>query len=488
MSFQKELKLLLASNHLCLYVVTEEEERAIYTIQSVLKQENSVSVYFWDFIEGYQNNPNYPKQEARNPLGALEFIEKQDNKTTKLFILKDYHVFLNDISIIRKIKNLVYYLSESNSYIIILAPEVQIPRLLKEIVTVIEFPLPSYQEIKVELQRLFDVLKVDSTSYIHSLCLAYKGFSIDKIRKSISKFIFSNKSLQDIISMIVEEKKELIRRTDILDLYSMEDQLDDIGGLNNLKSWLNKRTFSFSEQAYNYGLPAPRGVLLVGVQGTGKSLSAKAISRQWQIPLLKLDVGKIFAGLVGESEERVRKVIQLSEQLAPCVLWIDEIDKAFAKMSTNVDSGTTNRVLSSLLTWLSEKNTQVFVVATANNVLALPSELLRKGRFDEIFFLDLPNSSERYSIFRIHLQKVRPLTWQTYDIEELSQRTLNFSGAEIKQLVVEAMYNAFSEKRDFTTNDILDAIEESVPLAFTDQDSIESLQQWAKTGKTRLAS
>nr|YP_009546588.1 hypothetical protein [Gelidium kathyanniae]AYO27936.1 hypothetical protein [Gelidium kathyanniae] len=489
MSFQEKLKLLLVSQYVCLYVVTEEEDRFIQTIQTVLKtQEKNVSTYFWDFIEGYHNNPNYTSQESRNPLGALEFIEKQTNKNLKIFILKDYHVFLNDISIIRKVKNLVQYLRESNSYIIILAPEIQVPRLLKEVINIVEFPLPNYEEIKIELQRLFDVLHIDSTSYIDSLCLACKGFSIDRIRKSISKFIFSNKSLESIISIITEEKKELIRQTDVLDLYTMQDQWEDIGGLDNLKLWLSKRAFSFSTQAFNYGLPAPKGVLLVGVQGTGKSLSAKAISKQWQLPLLKLDIGKIFASLVGESEERIRKVIQLAEQLEPCILWIDEIDKAFTKISVNTDSGTTNRVLSSFLTWLSEKNTHVFIVATANNVLALPTELMRKGRFDEIFFLDLPTLKERYSIFTIHLKKVRPLTWQFYDIHKLSQRTCNFSGAEIKQLIVEAMYNAFYEKRDFTTEDIICVIKEYIPLAFTDQDVVVSLQNWAKAGKVKLAS
>lgn len=489
MLFQEKLKLLLASQYVCLYVVTEEEDRFINTIQAIVTtQERNISIYFWDFIEGYNNNPNYISQESRNPLGALEFIEKQTNKNIKLFILKDYHVFLNDISIIRKIKNLVQYLRESDSYIIILASEIQVPRLLQEVISIIQFPLPDYKEIRLELQRLFDVLHVDSTYYIDSLCLACQGFSIDRIRKSISKFIFSNKSLESIISIITEEKKELIRQTDVLDLYTIQDQWEDIGGLDNLKLWLSKRAFSFSTQAFNYGLPAPKGVLLVGVQGTGKSLSAKAISKQWCLPLLKLDIGKVFASLVGESEERIRKVIQLAEQLEPCILWIDEIDKAFTKISVNTDSGTTNRVLSSLLTWLSEKKTHVFVVATANNILSLPTELLRKGRFDEIFFLDLPTFKERYSIFKIHLKKVRPLTWQSYDIHILSQKTPSFSGAEIKQLIVEAMYNAFYEKRDFTTEDMIYVIKESIPLAFTDQDTVVSLQNWAKTGKVRLAS
>ena len=488
MSFQEKLKLFLASKHIFLYILTEEEERLIATLRDMFKNELNISIYIWDFIQGYQDNPNYSAKGARNPLGALEFIETQNSGDVQLFILKDYHVFLNDVSIIRKIKNLASYLQQSNACVIILASEIKIPPLLQETFTLVDFPLPTILEIKAELQRLFDILQIDSSPYLDDLCLAYKGFSIDKIRKSIAKFMFSSKSLKDIIPMIIEEKKDLIRRTDVLDLYVIQDEWEDIGGLSNLKLWLDKRTFSFSQQARNYGLPSPKGVLLVGIQGTGKSLSAKAISKRWELPLLKLDIGKIFASLVGESEERMRKVIQLAEQLAPCILWVDEIDKAFTKISSSTDSGTTSRVLSSFLTWLSEKNTAVFVVATANSILTLPAELLRKGRFDEIFFLDLPTQSERYSIFEIHLQKVRPLTWQVYDIDQLSQKTSNFSGAEIRQLIIEAMHNAFYEKRDFTTGDILDVIKESVPLAFTDRETVTSLQEWAKKGKTRLAS
>nr|YP_009295851.1 hypothetical protein Schim_105 [Schimmelmannia schousboei]AOM64786.1 hypothetical protein Schim_105 [Schimmelmannia schousboei] len=487
MHFEEEIKLLLSSRHLIIYIITDEEERLEYTISQITQRDCQYSIYSWDFIDGYYNNPNYVKQAIRNPLGALEFIDNLESKTPKIFFLKDFHVFINDISIIRKLKNLYRSLKKSNSHIVICASEIQIPILLRENITLLEFPLPNYQEIKAELKRLFSVLQMNSDLFLEDLVIAYKGFSIERIRRSIAKVILSDRSLDDIINIISEEKKQLIQQTDILEFYNSTNKLEDIGGLVNLKDWLTKRTDSFSKQAQNYGIPSPRGVLLVGIQGTGKSLSAKAISQHWGIPLLKLDVGKIFAGIVGQSEERMRSMIKLSEQSAPCILWIDEIDKAFTKLTSSNDSGTTNRILSSLLTWLSEKESQVFIVATANNVLSLPAELLRKGRFDEIFFLDLPNFQERSSIFQIHLMKVRPLTWRNYNIAYLSNLTDNFSGAEIKQAIIEAMHNAFYEKRDFTTEDISIVIHEFIPLSFTDQESIYTLQSWAKSGKIRFA-
>nr|YP_009293731.1 hypothetical protein Rhodyp_135 [Rhodymenia pseudopalmata]AOM64413.1 hypothetical protein Rhodyp_135 [Rhodymenia pseudopalmata] len=488
MHFESELKLLLMSQHSLLYVVTDEEERLEYTLRKIIEQELSGFMYYWDFIEGYHDNPNNAKKATGNPLGALEFIDNSTSGTSKFFILKDFHVFMNDISVIRKIKNIAKKLKNINCNIIISASEIQFPPLLKNSITVIEFPLPNVQEIQIELERLSKVLSINSSVCIRDLAVAYKGFTIDKIRRSVAKFISSQKSIDSITDCILEEKKQLIQQTDILEFYPCNNNLSDIGGLINLKKWLVKRSDAFSQQARTYGLPSPKGVLLVGIQGTGKSLSAKAISEQWKIPLLKLDVGKIFAGIIGESEKRMRRMIAISEQSAPCILWIDEIDKAFSRLNQSTDSGTTNRVLSSFLTWLSEKETQVFIVATANNISLLPAELVRKGRFDEIFFLDLPRKEERANIFRIHLMKLRPLSWKNFDLTHLSILTEGFSGAEIKQSILEAMHDAFYEKREFNTRDISNAIKEFIPLSFSDKSSISALQNWAKLGKVRLAS
>lgn len=488
MCFEEEFVLLLLSRHLLVYITTYEEQRLEYTIRYIIDKYYPSNIYCWNFIDGYQNNPNYNNQANRNPLAALDLIESCDSSISSIFILKDFYLFMNDISIIRKIKNLFIKLKDSNFHIVITASEIQIPSLLREIVTVLEFPLPNLQEIKAELSRLLSLINLDFNVDIDNLALSYKGMSIDLIRRSIAKWVSSQKSIDHLVNIISEEKKKIIQQTDILTFYPVTNTLEDIGGLFNLKEWLIKRSNSFSKQAQNYGIPSPRGIMLVGIQGTGKSLSAKAISQQWNLPLFRLDMGKVFGGIVGESESKMRQVIKLSEESAPCILWIDEIDKVFNRMNNNGDSGTTNRVLSSFLVWLSEKEKPVFIVTTANNILCLPPEMLRKGRFDEVFFLDLPNNQERYKIFQIHLKKIRPLTWQNYNIQYLSELTDSFSGAEIKQTIVEAMHNAFYNKRDFTTDDVINVIKEFVPLAFTNQSVILSLQEWARLGKVRPAS
>lgn len=486
MNFETQLKLLLLSYNSLIYIVTEEEERLEYVIQNLSHEVFNGSVCCWNFIDGYKHNPNYAKHGARNPLEALEIIEKSEFETTKVFLLKDFNNFINDLSIIRKLKNISQTLKKTDKRIIICASEIEVPKLLREYVTTLDFPLPNEKEIQIELRKLLQIIDVNE-SYIEELALIYKGFTIERIRKSISRFLFIQENKSKILYSILEEKKQLIQQTDILEFCGTKNNLQDIGGLNNLKQWLKKRINAFSKKAQQYGIPYPKGILLIGIQGTGKSLSAKAISQEWKLPLLKLDVGKIFTGIVGQSELRVRKMIKLSEQLAPCILWIDEIDKAFIKSNNYTDSGTSNRVLSSLLNWLSEKQKEVFVVATANNVLQLPPELIRKGRFDEIFFIDLPNINERKNIFQIHLKKIRPLSWQKYDTKYLSQITDKFSGAEIEQVIVDSMFNAFHEKREFTTQDIEASIRNSTPLAYTNEIDIRQIQEWAYSKGIQLA-
>jgi SpoVK/Ycf46/Vps4 family AAA+-type ATPase len=284
------------------------------------------------------------------------------------------------------------------------------------------------------------------------------------------------------------KKKQIISQTEILEYCSVNEQITNLGGLYNLKDWLIKRKTAFSIQAANYGLPTPRGLLLIGIQGTGKSLTAKAIANDWQLPLLKLDVGKLFGGIVGESESRLRQMIEVSETISPCILWIDEIDKAFTNTDSKGDSGTSNRVLATFISWLSEKTKPVFVISTANNIDLLPLEIIRKGRFDEIFFLDLPKIDERKEIFKIHLQEFRPNTWELFDYIKLSQLSESFSGAEIKQSIIEGMYQAFYEKREVTTEDICLALKEFVPLANLETSQMSKLQNWATSGQIRLAS
>ena len=324
---------------------------------------------------------------------------------------------------------------------------------------------------------------------LESLVRSCQGLSIERIRRVLSKIIANNQIIDSSsISIILKEKQQIINQTQILEFCSTSQTLDEVGGLDNLKLWLEQRSSSFSEKATNYGLPVPRGLLLVGVQGTGKSLTAKAIAHDWQLPLLRLDFGRLFAGIVGESESRVREMIRVAEALSPCIVWIDEIDKSFNQSEGKGDSGTTNRVLATFLTWLSEKTSQVFVVATANNFEVLPLELIRKGRFDEIFFVGLPVESERKQIFEVLLSQLRPDSVQNYDLQSLSKKAIDFSGAEIFQAIIEGMYIAFNENREFTTSDIMKGLNEIIPLAQLEKKKIQTLQQWALSGRIRTAS
>ena len=490
MKFSDELMLLLKARYPILYINTIEEDRVEYIIRKTIKTSLNRSIYTWDFIDGYTNNPNSEGFAKRNPLQALELVERLESVTPAIFLLKDFNRFLTDVSVARKLKNLSRILKFNPKTIIILASENNIPKELQDLITIIYFKLPTPEEINSELIRLIDSLNLSvEPQLVDNLTQACQGLSLERIRRVLSKIIVTYKKIDDkSISILLTEKKQIIRQTEILEYWSTNENIQKIGGVDNLKSWLKKRKTAFSKQASNYGLPTPRGLLLIGIQGTGKSLTAKAIATDWQLPLLKLDVGKLFGGIVGESESRLRKMIQIAETLSPCILWIDEIDKAFSNIESSGDSGTSNRILATFISWLSEKTQPVFVVATANNVELLPLEIIRKGRFDEIFFLDLPKKEEREEIFKIHIKQFRPNNWQGFNYSQLAQLSESFSGAEIKQSIIEAMYQAFYEKREFTTEDICMALRELIPLAQLETKQNLKLQNWALSGRIRLAS
>ena len=490
MKFNDELTLLLKARYPVIFINTIEEDRVEYVIRKHIKTNLNRSIYSWDFVDGYTNNPNNEGFAKRNPLQALELIERLTAETPAIFLLKDFNRFLTDISISRKLKNIARILKLQPKTIIIIGSDFNIPKELQDLITVLQFQLPNETEINQELTRLIDSLNIKIHSQLfESLTQTCQGLSLERIRRVLSKIIATHKTIdKNSIEILLSEKKQIISQTEILEYWSVTDKITSIGGVENLKEWLKKRKTSFSVQASNYGLPTPRGLLLVGIQGTGKSLTAKAIATEWQLPLLKLDVGKLFGGIVGESESRLRQMIEVSETLAPCILWIDEIDKAFSNNDSKGDSGTSNRVLGTFISWLSEKTKPVFVVATANNVDLLPLEIIRKGRFDEIFFLDLPKNQEREQIFKIHIQEFRPNTWDLFEYEKLAQLSESFSGAEIKQSIIEAMYLAFYEQREFTTDDICLALNELIPLAQLESNQTVRLQSWASSGRIRLAS
>jgi SpoVK/Ycf46/Vps4 family AAA+-type ATPase len=434
---------------------------------------------------------------------ALSRISKTTPDEATLFVLRDLHFILKhptqerNAPIVREIKNLVRELKHSRKTLILTSHSLELPMELIEEVTVIDFPLPDSREIHQLLTQLVAPDKLNLTELAkEQLIKACQGLSRARVQRVLAKALAAKQQINETdISAVLEEKKQAVRQTGILEFFTTQESLKSVGGLENLKQWVRMRQDVFSEEARRYGVPNPKGVLLVGIQGTGKSLSAKTIAHEWRLPLLRLDTGRLFGGIVGESESRVRQMIQLAEAIAPCVLWIDEIDKAFGNITSGADgdSGTSRRVFGSLITWMQEKTSSVFIVATANNVQILPAELLRKGRFDEIFFLNLPTEAERQDIFNVHLQRLRPNRLREFDLGLLARQTREFSGAEIQQVIIDAMHRAFGrgspgQRQDFTTEDMIRSIEETVPLAAIARPQIEALKQWAAEAGARTAS
>nr|YP_009394239.1 hypothetical protein [Leptosiphonia brodiei]ARW62801.1 hypothetical protein [Leptosiphonia brodiei] len=486
MKFEQKIKKVTKSNNHIIYVSTIEEE----ILENILiKINNKIfhnQIVIWDFIEGYQNQPTGFSSCKQNPLEALNMIQKYNTINENIFFLKDFNFFLNDLTINRKIKNLYKWLKQNNNYLFMSGIEMKIPTNLNNYIKCIKLPLPDEEEIKSEIQNFFNKTSINIEKHNNIICKTYKGFSRRQIRKSLFELLEKDLTISEIIQNIFKDKSENFSSVNGLKLCTQNTKIVKLAGFNNLKRWLKLRNIMFSKKAEAYGVRSPKGILLVGIQGTGKSLSAKSISQEWNLPLLKLDVGKIFASTLGESENRIDKVIEISQAMSPCVLWIDEIEKIFTKNSNNNDSGTTQRVTSIILNWLSDKTDETFILATANQINNLPIEMLRKGRFDEIFFVDLPNFKDRMNIFRAHLSVIRPITWNQYNIYYFCKISNGFSGAEIEQAIVNAMYLGFSQERELTSSDIVNAIDSIIPTARTHNNEIKKMRQWGYSGKTQI--
>lgn len=490
-----QLNLMIRARYPLLYIVAVEEEpveEIIYKVASLSKPSRRVLI--WDIVRGWNDN----NSAKGSPMPALNRVATTDENQNTIFVLKDLHHILKyplsdkNAPVVRELKNLTKELKRSRHALILISHALEVPPELSEEITVIDFPLPNVDEINLLIDQLVkpENLKVAGLAR-EQLVKACQGLSRARISRVLALALASKQQVDDSdIEKVLDEKKQAIRQTGILEFFQTVESMKNVGGLENLKAWVKMRKDAFTEEARCYGIPNPKGVLLVGIQGTGKSLSAKTIAHEWRLPLLRLDTGRLFGGIVGESESRVRQMIQLTEAIAPCVLWIDEIDKAFGNISSGIDgdSGTSRRVFGSLITWMQEKTTPVFIVATANNVRILPAELLRKGRFDEIFFLNLPTESERQDIFKVHLNRLRPSKVRDFDLGLLARQAKDFSGAEIEQVIIDAMHIAFGSRRDFSTEDIVRAIEETVPLAGVAKEQIEDLKYWAASAGARTAS
>ncbi|MGB3268237.1 MAG: AAA family ATPase [Microcoleus sp.] len=495
------LDLMIRARYSLLYIVGAEEEPIEAVIAQVALQVTPARrVLFWDIVRGWEDNGS----AKGSVMAALDRIGKTAVEEYTIFVLRDLHPILRapyterNAPVVRELRNLTRELKRSKKTIILTSHSLELPEELKEEVTVIDFPLPDVPEINHLISHIVEKPEQLQVSGLakEQLVKACQGLSRARIRRVLAKALAAKQQINESdIEGVLEEKQQAIRKTGILEFFNSRESLKSVGGLENLKQWVKMRQDAFTDEARRYGIPNPKGVLLVGIQGTGKSLSAKTIASEWRLPLLRLDTGRLFGGVVGESESRVRQMIQLAEAIAPCVLWIDEIDKAFGNIISggDGDSGTSRRVFGSLITWMQEKTSPVFIVATANNVRILPAELLRKGRFDEIFFLNLPSESERQDIFKVHLQRLRPTRLREFDLDVLAKSAKDFSGAEIEQVVIDGLYRAFGtfvngQRRDLTTEDVLRSIEDTVPLAAIARSQIEDLKQWAAQAGARTAS
>jgi ATP-dependent 26S proteasome regulatory subunit len=482
-----QLDLLIRSRTPILWIRSLEEERVESLLEQAAQRLGNRPLLRWDFVDGLRGAPNREGDAARNPMAALAALDPLPTGQEAILLLRDFHRYCEDAGVCRRLRNLAGTLRQSARTLVITAPNWQLPAELDDSITVLELPLPDALEISALLRSIAQACGEPlEPAVLDQLSDACHGLSAQRVRQLAARALARRGRLSaDDLAEVLEEKRQAIAKTELLEYCPTEATPADIGGLDALKHWLEQRRLAFSEEARRYGLPLPRGVLLVGPQGTGKSLTAKAIAHSWGMPLLRLDVGRLFAGLVGASEARTREMIQRAEAMAPCVLWIDEIDKGFGGDSRS-DGGTSQRVLGTVLTWMAEKTSAVFVVATANAVERLPGELLRKGRFDEIFLLDLPSGDERRAILDLQLRRRRPEHQLPLDV--LVDRTAGFSGAELEQTVIEAMHLAFAEDRDFSEADLVAAASQVVPLSRTAREQLEQLQAWARGGRARPAS
>lgn len=485
------IETLIRARYPLVYVVSFEENRVESELLRIT-QNRKKQIYKWSITNGLENPDGSFLGEFKDPIKVLEYILQSD--INGIFVMKDYHPYLNEPVVIRKLRDVAHSLKTSMKNVVFLSPVLKVPVELEKEISVVDYNLPGKEEIGQIVKSISESIgEADKLEISRNPMLLQKvveaalGLTAEEAENVFAKSLVQTGDFN--LKIILSEKEQIIRKSGVLEYCHVNENMKGVGGLDELKKWLNKRGKAFTLEARDFGLPEPRGVLLLGIPGCGKSLTAKAISSMWQLPLLKLDVGKVFSSLVGSSEENVRRAIQTAESIAPSILWLDEMEKGFSGLGSSgqTDGGTTARVFGTFLTWLQEKKTPVFVVATCNNVSQLPPELLRKGRFDEIFFVDLPSKEERKEIFRIHLEK-RKRDYKGFNIEKLAEKSIGFSGSEIEEIIVSSLYDAFDDGKELDQSYIEKTIENMVPLSQTMEDQIKGTREWAKIRAKKASS
>lgn len=492
--FQK-LILMIRAYYPVLYLHSYEYYRTKQKIKGIVellrREGKKVNYYQWDCVYGLvQILPDKTEkriERMQNPLEVLAYILNSKKSGEKnIFVLDDInnHIDRDEVKLMfRKIAEA----TNNNTHAIILSSIYRLPAELEKYITVLQIPLPKRNELGEVLDIVAKQSKVELKTNLRNR-LIDAALGMTSMEADLAYCLASVKDGFDDKSpfTVSSEKEQIIRKSGILDYFPKNESLKDVGGMENLKEWLKKRQLAYDKEARDWGLKEPKGLLLLGVPGCGKSLIAKSIASSWNMPLLRLDVGKVFQGIVGSSEDNIRKAIATAEAVAPCVLWIDEIEKGLSGVQSSgaTDGGVTSRIFSTILTWMQEKTAPVFVVATANNINQLPPELLRKGRFDEIFFVDHPSQKEKENIFSIHLQKNRQNV-SSFALDILAQKAEGFNGAEIEECVKEAMFTAYVESQESNIAPklqmihILDAIKNTVPLSKTMEKQITDLRKFA---------
>ena len=481
-----DLELLVRSRYPIIAVETWEEDR----LQTTLRQIGSrlkLHVYDWTVgspvrrVGGAGEDP----EGTQTPLEALRSVATLGDG---IFHFKDLHRFFGEAPVVRRLLELAPSMERDRRSVVLSAPHMTLPAELEKRCAFFRFALPTADELKAlakgvveSLRRDHKQVKVEITDLeFDQLVDRLRGMTIFEAEKVVTSAVLRDFALtKDDLAFVVEMKKELLAKDGVLEFMAPEGALDGVGGFKTLKAWLGKRRRAFTPEAKEFGIVSPKGILLLGVQGCGKTLVAKSIAQDWNLPLLKMEPGKLYDKFIGESEKNFEKAIAVAEGMAPCVLMIDEIEKGFASVSSSEsDGGLSRRIFGRLLGWLQDRKAPVFVVATSNDIEQLPPEMVRKGRFDEIFFIDLPTPEERAQIFSIHLKK-RNRDPAKFDLAALAAASDGFSGAEIEQAVVSALYTAFAAEAQLATEHVVEELKGTRPLSVTRSEAIASLRAWA---------
>src|ERR1700732_918049 len=506
----ERLKILLSSSTPIVVMETVEELRAVRLVRAACSSLN-LATFEWSIAsglvrcgsdvgelvpetglsaagQGHDQSGAQALYNSKEPAQALSNLEAMSLEAA--FVLKDFHRHMDDPVVVRRLRDVGQKFSTNRRTVIITAPSITIPAELRSLVEFLELPLPNQQrlrqiidEMSVRVGKTRTLKRTLDAAGIDAMANNLRGLTEEEAERAASQAIVTRYGVTpETVTDVLQAKKELLRRSGMLEFIDASESLDHVGGLDNLKRWLAQRRGTWEGAARDFGLEPPRGAIILGVQGCGKSMCARAIAGEWKLPLVKFDTAAIYDKYIGETEKRIQKVFRVAEGLAPCVFWIDELEKVFAGSGTDsasADAGVSSRLLASFLSWVEDRKPAVFVAATCNNVTVLPPELIRKGRFDELFFVDLPNQAERKQIFAIHLARHKRNPAE-FDLDRIAAAATGYSGAEIEAAVQTALYAAFSNKQTVSTQGLLDALKATVPLSITRSEEIEELRAWAR--------